>query len=81
MKRYSKPYIKEAIDDALKRLIYPSIEREARAELNEVAEEQAIDIFSMNVQSFITTTTKGTQFLGIDPAFRTGCKLSARTTR
>lgn len=71
------PYIKEAIDDALKRLIYPSIEREVRAELNEVAEEQAIDIFSMNVQKLLLQPPlKGRTILGIDPAFRTGCKLS-----
>lgn len=71
------PYIKEAIEDALKRLIYPSIEREVRAELNEVAEEQAIDIFSMNVQKLLLQPPlKGRTILGIDPAFRTGCKLS-----
>lgn len=39
------PYIKDAIDDALKRSIYPSIEREVRSELNDMAEEQAIEVF------------------------------------
>jgi uncharacterized protein len=71
------PYIKEAIDDALKRLIYPSIEREVRAELTEKAEEQAIEIFSVNLQKLLLQPPmKGKVVLGIDPAFRTGCKLS-----
>ncbi|MBN2268395.1 MAG: RNA-binding transcriptional accessory protein [Acholeplasmataceae bacterium] len=71
------PYILEAIDDSLKRLIYPSLEREVRSELNEVAEEQAIDIFSVNLQKLLLQPPlKGKVILGIDPAFRTGCKLS-----
>jgi uncharacterized protein len=70
-------YIKEAIDDSLKRLIYPSLEREVRSELNDVAEEQAIDIFSVNLQKLLLQPPlKGKVILGIDPAFRTGCKLS-----
>lgn len=71
------PYIKEAIDDAIKRLIYPSIEREVRSELTEKAEEQAIDVFSINLQKLLLQPPmKGKVVLGIDPAFRTGCKLS-----
>jgi len=73
----SVPYILDAIDDSLKRLIYPSLEREVRSELNEVAEEQAIDIFSVNLQKLLLQPPlKGKVILGIDPAFRTGCKLS-----
>lgn len=71
------PFIKEAIADALKRLIYPSIEREVRAELTEKAEEQAIDVFALNLNKLLLQPPlKGKVVLGIDPAFRTGCKLS-----
>ena len=71
------PYLKQAIDDSLKRLIYPSLEREVRSELNDVAEEQAIDIFGVNLQKLLLQPPlKGKVILGIDPAFRTGCKLS-----
>ena len=71
------PYVKEAIDDALKRLIYPSLEREVRAELTEKGEEQAIEIFSVNLQKLLLQPPmKGKVVLGVDPAFRTGCKLS-----
>ncbi len=70
-------YIKEAIDDALKRLIYPSLEREVRSELTEKGEEQAIEIFSVNLQKLLLQPPmKGKVVLGVDPAFRTGCKLS-----
>lgn len=71
------PYMKEAIEDSLKRLIYPSLEREVRSELKEKAEEQAIDIFGVNLQKLLLQPPlKGKVILGIDPAFRTGCKLS-----
>lgn len=71
------PYMKEAIEDALKRLIYPSLEREVRSELTEKGEEQAIEVFSNNLQKLLLQPPlKGKVVLGIDPAFRTGCKLS-----
>ncbi len=80
IRRESSPsalYIKEAIDDALKRLIYPSLEREVRAELTDKGEEQAIEVFSDNLQKLLLQPPmKGKVVLGIDPAFRTGCKLS-----
>jgi uncharacterized protein len=70
-------YIKEAIEDSLKRLIYPSLEREVRTELTEKGEEQAIEIFSVNLNKLLLQPPmKGKVVLGIDPAFRTGCKLS-----
>ncbi|MFU8793491.1 MAG: Tex family protein [Acholeplasmataceae bacterium] len=73
----SVPLITEAIEDGLKRLIYPSIEREIRSELTEKAEEQAIEIFALNLQKLLLQPPlKGKVVLGIDPAFRTGCKLS-----
>ena len=66
-----------AIEDAYKRLIKPSIEREIRANLKEVAENQAIHIFSENVrQLLLQPPMKGKVVLGVDPAFRTGCKLA-----
>ncbi|MFP4187747.1 MAG: Tex family protein [Acholeplasmataceae bacterium] len=68
---------RHAIEDALKRLIYPSLEREVRSELNERAEDQAIDVFADNLQKLLLQPPlKGKVVLGIDPAFRTGCKLS-----
>lgn len=65
------------VEDAYKRLIAPSIEREVRAELTETAEEQAIHIFSENLRNLLLQPpVKGKVVLGVDPAFRTGCKLA-----
>ncbi|MBY7142398.1 RNA-binding transcriptional accessory protein [Virgibacillus sp. NKC19-3] len=67
----------EAIDDAYKRLIQPSIEREIRSSLTEKAEEQAIEVFSKNLKNLLLQPPlKGKTILGVDPAFRTGCKLA-----
>ena len=67
----------DAIKDGYKRLIAPSIEREIRAMLSEKAEEQAIHIFSINLQKLLLQAPmKGHVVLGVDPAFRTGCKLA-----
>lgn len=69
--------IKEAIVDAYKRLIAPSIEREVRGELTKKAEEGAIDVFSLNLKNLLLQAPiKGKVVLGVDPAFRTGCKLA-----
>lgn len=69
--------VKNAIADAYKRLIAPSIEREIRAEFLEKAEENAIHIFSENLRSLLLQPPlKGKTILGIDPAFRTGCKIA-----
>ncbi len=69
--------LEEAIADAYKRLIAPSIQREIRAILSEAAEEQAIHIFSLNLQHLLLQAPmKGHVVLGVDPAFRTGCKLA-----
>lgn len=71
------PHLKDAIQDSLKRLIYPSIEREIRSELTEQAEDQAINVFSINLQKLLLQPPlKGKMILGVDPAFRTGCKLA-----
>lgn len=70
-------YVALAIEDGYKRLIKPSIEREIRAELKEKAEVQAIHIFSENLrQLLLQPPMKGRVVLGVDPAFRTGCKLA-----
>jgi len=69
-------YLEEAIADSLKRLIFPSIEREIRSELDDKAEDQAIEVFADNLQKLLLQPPlKGKVILGVDPAFRTGCKL------
>lgn len=69
--------IEDAIKDSLKRLIMPSIERELRGDLTEKAENHAIDVFSENLRNLLLQPPmKGKQILGVDPAFRTGCKLA-----
>lgn len=69
--------VKEAIEDSYKRLIQPSIEREIRNELTEKAEAQAIHIFSENLRSLLLQPPmRGITVLGVDPAYRTGCKLA-----
>ena len=71
------PFIKEAIQDSLKRLILPSIEREIRGDLTQNAESHAIDVFSENLRNLLLQPPMtGKQILGVDPAFRTGCKLA-----
>ena len=69
--------IKEAIDDAYKRLIEPSIEREIRSELTEVGEEAAIDNFGKNLEALLLTPPmKEKVVLAFDPGFVNGCKLA-----
>ncbi|GIP49614.1 30S ribosomal protein S1 [compost metagenome] len=69
--------LRAVIDDAYKRLIAPSIEREVRGELTEKAEAQAISIFAGNLRSLLLQPpVRGKNVLGVDPAYRTGCKLA-----
>ena len=69
--------LKDCAADAYKRLIFPSLEREIRAELKEKAEAQAINIFGLNLKNLLLQAPlKGKIDLGVDPAFRTGCKLA-----
>ncbi len=71
------PNIQNAIKDAYKRLIQPSIEREIRSELSEKAGDNAIHIFSENLRALLLQPPmKGKMVLGVDPAYRTGCKLA-----
>lgn len=70
--------IKECVKDAFKRLIFPSVEREIRSELTEKAQEQALKVFSINLEKLLLQAPLKDRFvLGVDPAFRTGCKLAA----
>ncbi|MEC1671238.1 Tex family protein [Bacillus mojavensis] len=72
-----KDILQETIEDSYKRLIQPAIEREIRKELSEKADEQAIHIFSENLRKLLLQPPmKGKTVLGVDPAFRTGCKLA-----
>ncbi|MDQ0087317.1 uncharacterized protein J2T12_000711 [Paenibacillus anaericanus] len=69
--------LQTVIADAYKRLIAPSIEREVRGELTEKAENQAISIFAGNLRSLLLQPpVRGKNVLGVDPAYRTGCKLA-----
>ena len=69
--------VKEALDDGFKRLLYPSIEREVRNALTTRAQEQAIDVFAINLEQLLMMPPlKNRRILGVDPAYRTGCKLA-----
>ena len=69
--------LKESIKDSLKRLIYPSIEREIRSELTDKGEEGAINIFKENLKALLLQAPiKGKVVMGFDPGFRTGCKVA-----
>lgn len=73
----SKNILLAAVEDSYKRLIQPSIEREIRNQLTEKAENQAIAVFSTNLKNLLLQPPlKGKTVLGVDPAFRTGCKLA-----
>ena len=71
------PILETAIQEAYKRFIAPSIERELRKELSDQAEEQAIKIFGENLKHLLLQPAlKGKIVMGFDPAYRTGCKLA-----
>ncbi|PSL28853.1 uncharacterized protein B0H99_11566 [Planomicrobium soli] len=73
----SSEIVAEAIEDSYKRLIQTSVEREIRAELSEKGEAQAIHIFSENLRNLLLQPPmKNKMVLGVDPAYRTGCKLA-----
>ena len=70
-------YVKDAIVDSYKRLIGPSVEREIRSELTEKSEEGAIEVYAKNLENYLLTPPmKDKMILGLDPAYRTGCKLA-----
>ncbi|WP_455677540.1 Tex family protein [Sharpea azabuensis] len=70
--------IKECVKDAFDRLIRPSIEREIRNELTQRAEDKSLSLFSTNLEHLLMQAPlKDKYVLGLDPGFRTGCKLAA----
>ena len=74
---YATQLVQEAVDDGYTRLLYPSIEREVRAILTENASEQAIKMFELNLKPLLMQPpVKDKITLGLDPAYRTGCKIA-----
>lgn len=70
-------YIRNSVEESLKRLIYPAIEREIRSDLTSVAENSAIEVFKKNLKPLLMQPPiKGKTVLGYDPGFRTGCKIA-----
>ncbi|MDW7652124.1 MAG: Tex-like N-terminal domain-containing protein, partial [Bacillota bacterium] len=73
-----KAEVSGAIKDGWKRLLFPSLEREVRNELTVMAEEQALKIFKANLRGLLLTPpVPGKRILGLDPGYRTGCKLAS----
>lgn len=73
----NKDEIISAIEDSYKRLIFPSIEREIRNHLTDLAHERAISVFGQNVKSLLLQPpVKDKVVMGFDPAYRTGCKIA-----
>lgn len=73
----TSPSVREAAEDAWSRLIFPSIEREVRNDLTERAAEQAISMFALNLKPLLLQPpVRGKVALGLDPAYRTGCKIA-----
>lgn len=77
LNKHTNQFMIDAIKDSYKRLIFPSIEREIRSTLTEIAEKEAIKVFATNLKNYLLQPpVKGRVVLGFDPAFRTGCKLA-----
>ena len=75
--QYQKELLNFSIDDAYKRLILPSITNELRNFLTESAEDESIKVFSKNLKPyFLQRPIKGKNVMGLDPGFRTGCKVA-----
>ena len=81
--KYSRPdnkyndLITNTIEDSFERLIFPSLEREARTALTDKANEQAIKMFESNLKPLLMQPPlKDKIILGLDPAYRTGCKIA-----
>jgi uncharacterized protein len=71
-------FLRKVVDDALTRLLLPSLEREIRRELTEEAEDHAVRVFARNLRSLLLQPPlRNRRILAIDPAIRTGCKLAA----
>ena len=75
---FVEEFVQEAVADGFDRLLVPSVEREVRATLTSDAEEQSLGVFSTNLEHLLLQAPlKGRYVLGLDPGFRTGCKLAA----
>ena len=73
----AQPWLEKVAEDAWKRLLFPSLETEVRNELTASAEEQAIKVFAENLRSLLMQPPiHGRRVLGLDPGYRTGCKLA-----
>ena len=73
----SAQLVGKACDDAFGRLMMPSLERELRNDLTESAQEQAISVFASNLRALLLQPPmRGRVTLGLDPAYRTGCKIA-----
>ena len=73
----NKEILVEAIEDAYKRLIFPSIEREVRSHLTELAQERAISVFGENIKNLLLQPPlKGKVVMGFDPGYVNGCKIA-----
>lgn len=71
------PFIRQCAQDALSRLIHPSLDREVRRELTERAETHAVQVFAKNLRNLLLQPPlRGKRVLAIDPGFRTGCKVA-----
>lgn len=74
---FCAPYIKEAIEDSYKRLIFPSVEREIRSDLTEIGTDSAINNFGKNLEALLLTPPmKEKVVLAFDPGYVNGCKLA-----
>lgn len=72
-----RQFLEAAVEDSYHRLLAPSLERELRGRLTEHAEEQAINVFADNLRHLLLQApVKGFTVMGIDPAYRTGCKVA-----
>ncbi len=73
----AKEYVRAAVEDSYTRLIAPSVEREIRNELTDAAQEGAIKVFAENLRHLLLQAPiKGKTVMGLDPGYRTGCKLA-----
>lgn len=70
-------YLLKSVEDSFARLIFPSLEREVRNHLTEKADEHAINVFALNLRNLLLQPpVAGKIIMGIDPGFRTGCKVA-----
>ncbi|MFO0846777.1 MAG: Tex-like N-terminal domain-containing protein, partial [Gemmataceae bacterium] len=73
-----REFLERCLDDAMGRLLVPSLEREIRRELTQRAENHAVVVFARNLRSkLLAAPLRGKRVLAVDPAFRTGCKVAA----